>query len=79
LSTPAVRHIAKKENIDINAVPGTGKNGRVTKTDVLNFIKNGGASSASQPQQASPSANNRGFSNTMIKIAPLYGITDKDQ
>ena len=38
LSTPAVRHLAKKEGIDINGVPGTGKNGRVTKTDILNFI-----------------------------------------
>jgi len=38
LSTPAVRHIAKKEGIDINKVPGTGKNGRVTKEDLVNFM-----------------------------------------
>ena len=38
LSTPAVRHIAKKEGIDINKVPGTGKGGRVTKEDLINFM-----------------------------------------
>jgi pyruvate/2-oxoglutarate dehydrogenase complex dihydrolipoamide acyltransferase (E2) component len=38
LSTPAVRFIAKKEGIDINIVPATGKNGRVTKTDLLDFM-----------------------------------------
>jgi pyruvate/2-oxoglutarate dehydrogenase complex dihydrolipoamide acyltransferase (E2) component len=38
LSTPAVRFIAKKEGININVVPATGKNGRVTKTDLLNFM-----------------------------------------
>ena len=38
LSTPAVRHLAKSKSLDINKIPGTGKDGRVTKTDVLNFL-----------------------------------------
>lgn len=38
LSTPAVRFIAKKEGIDINDVTPTGVNGRVTKTDIINYI-----------------------------------------
>ncbi len=38
MATPAVRNIAKRENIDINKVNGTGKDGRVTKEDILNFI-----------------------------------------
>jgi pyruvate/2-oxoglutarate dehydrogenase complex dihydrolipoamide acyltransferase (E2) component len=33
-----VRFIAKKEGIDINQVPATGKNGRVTKTDIIHFM-----------------------------------------
>jgi pyruvate/2-oxoglutarate dehydrogenase complex dihydrolipoamide acyltransferase (E2) component len=36
-----VRYIAKKEGININDVPPTGKNGRVTKTDIINYISNG--------------------------------------
>jgi len=35
---PAVRHLAKKNALDINQITGTGKNGRVTKGDVLNFM-----------------------------------------
>jgi pyruvate/2-oxoglutarate dehydrogenase complex dihydrolipoamide acyltransferase (E2) component len=46
LATPAVRHIAKKHNIDINSLGGSGKDGRVTKEDVLNFINAGGKSQA---------------------------------
>ena len=38
LSTPAVRHMAKKNGLDINEVAGTGKGGRVTKEDLINFM-----------------------------------------
>ena len=38
LATPAVRFLAKKHSLDINAILGTGKGGRVTKEDVLNYI-----------------------------------------
>ena len=39
LSTPAVRHFAKKNGLDINTIPGSGKGGRVTKEDVINFME----------------------------------------
>ena len=41
LATPAVRRIAREHNVDINSIEGTGKNGRVTKEDVLNHITTG--------------------------------------
>ena len=33
-----MRHLAKKDNIDINQITGTGKGGRVTKTDLINYM-----------------------------------------
>lgn len=52
-------------------MPATGKGGRVTKTDLLQFIKSGG-----QPQPATQPAETvtvRG-----PRIAPLTGITEED-
>lgn len=39
LATPAVRSIAKRHGIDLNKVPSTGKDGRVMKEDILNFME----------------------------------------
>jgi 2-oxoglutarate dehydrogenase E2 component (dihydrolipoamide succinyltransferase) len=37
--SPAVRKLLREHDLDIGAVPGTGKGGRVRKEDVLNFVK----------------------------------------
>jgi 2-oxoglutarate dehydrogenase E2 component (dihydrolipoamide succinyltransferase) len=42
--SPAARRVAEEENVDPDQVPGTGRSGRVTKGDVLSFIKSGGGS-----------------------------------
>ena len=43
--------MAKKHNLDINQIPASGKGGRVTKEDVINFMegKTQPVSAASQP------------------------------
>lgn len=38
LATPAVRHLTKEFNVNIADVQGTGKDGRVMKEDVHNFV-----------------------------------------
>ncbi|CAG8489559.1 9976_t:CDS:2 [Diversispora eburnea] len=38
LAAPAVRRIVREHNIDIKSIKGTGKDGRVTKEDVLNHV-----------------------------------------
>ena len=48
-STPVVRKIAAEHGIAISDVPGSGHAGRVTKRDILDFIKNGGAKADSGP------------------------------
>lgn len=41
LLSPAARKIADENNIDPKSVPGTGKDGRVTKEDVMNYLSSG--------------------------------------
>ncbi len=51
--SPLVRNIAKQEGIsqsELDAISGTGKNGRVTKNDILDYIDN----RKSQPAQETP-------------------------
>lgn len=66
LATPAVRRIAKEYNVDINMLKGTGKGGRVSKEDILNYIN--------QPQPAQNPTEIRtgreiisGYKKTMVK------------
>ncbi|HEY2904922.1 MAG TPA: dihydrolipoamide acetyltransferase family protein [Vicinamibacterales bacterium] len=41
-SSPLVRKIAKEHNVDISHLTGTGIAGRVTKSDILAFVEQGG-------------------------------------
>jgi 2-oxoglutarate dehydrogenase E2 component (dihydrolipoamide succinyltransferase) len=61
--SPLVKNIARQEGISIQeleTVQGTGKDGRVTKTDILNYLPNRGKTVVSEPvktQQVSASSN----------------------
>jgi 2-oxoglutarate dehydrogenase E2 component (dihydrolipoamide succinyltransferase) len=44
--SPAGRRVAVEEGIDPSAVSGTGRDGRVTKEDLVNYGKTGGAAAA---------------------------------
>ncbi len=41
--SPAARRVAEEERIDARSVEGTGRGGRVTKGDVLSFLRGGGS------------------------------------
>jgi 2-oxoglutarate dehydrogenase E2 component (dihydrolipoamide succinyltransferase) len=57
--SPLVRNIAKEENIsatELDTIPGSGKDGRVTKEDILSYLQNRAskpAASASSPAPVS--------------------------
>ena len=66
--SPLVKKMAQKENIlqaELDTIPGTGKDGRVSKNDMLAYIKNRGASAVVSkpvvaPTQAAPVSVNGG-------------------
>jgi 2-oxoglutarate dehydrogenase E2 component (dihydrolipoamide succinyltransferase) len=51
--SPAVRRLAAEHGLDIGKIPGSGRNGRVTKADVLTFIE---ARKSGAPAPAAPVA-----------------------
>ncbi len=57
---PAARKLIDENNLDVNQIPGTGKNGGITKEDVLSFMKTGAPAAASTsapaPAKAAPAA-----------------------
>jgi pyruvate dehydrogenase E2 component (dihydrolipoamide acetyltransferase) len=48
--SPVVARIAAEHGVDVSSVPGTGRGGRVTKKDILQFVETGAA--AAPPAEA---------------------------
>jgi len=48
-SSPLVRRIARDRNVNLGNVPGTGLGGRISKTDILNFLSRQQAAPAARP------------------------------
>jgi len=82
LATPAVRRIARENNLDLSLVPSSGKDGRVLKEDVLNYLNEGASSIPATAHAASqPSSENVGavssqalVSGQQDRIEPIKGI-----
>jgi pyruvate dehydrogenase E2 component (dihydrolipoamide acetyltransferase) len=47
--SPVVRRLAEEHGLDVEAISGTGPNGRITRQDVLNFIENANESPEPTP------------------------------
>ncbi|MGV3590660.1 MAG: 2-oxoglutarate dehydrogenase complex dihydrolipoyllysine-residue succinyltransferase [Gammaproteobacteria bacterium] len=56
LMSPAAKKLIEENGLDPNTVPSTGKDGRITKEDVVNFISSGNKPAAKAVEQAAPSA-----------------------
>ncbi len=51
-SSPLVRRIAREHSLDLRRITGTGSSGRITKDDVLAYMKNGGAAASGTTRKA---------------------------
>lgn len=77
-ATPAVRKMAKENNVQLHLIKGTGPKGRIVKEDVIGFIQRGGpvaeasSSSSSSSSMAAPSSSS--------VVSPSFGsLTKADQ
>ncbi|MBM9589982.1 2-oxoglutarate dehydrogenase complex dihydrolipoyllysine-residue succinyltransferase [Leptospira sp. 201903075] len=49
---PAARKLIEENKLDVTKITGTGRNGQITKEDVILFLEKGGASTTSAPKAA---------------------------
>lgn len=54
--SPAVRRLVAENNLDVSVITGTGKGGRITRNDVVDFIAQGGASAPAPAPVSAPAA-----------------------
>lgn len=75
-TTPAVRRIAKENNVDLSQVRATGPKGRITKEDVQLYLK-GGRVSPAAPPAASPATKSSVSESTSSEediVVPIRGM-----
>ncbi|KAI9501228.1 2-oxoacid dehydrogenases acyltransferase-domain-containing protein, partial [Coemansia spiralis] len=68
-ATPAVRRIAREHSVDLQFVPGSGKDGRVLKEDVYRYIE----------RKANSTANASSASATTLLSSASVVVTGEDQ
>jgi 2-oxoglutarate dehydrogenase E2 component (dihydrolipoamide succinyltransferase) len=81
--SPLVMNIARTEGISmqhLETIPGTGKEGRVTKKDILAFVKNGEASTpAPQASAPTPAPVDAPNPKPVAKPAPTINLNPGDE
>ncbi len=86
-ATPAVRRIARENNVDLATVPGSGKDGRVTKDDILAFVSGelaprAGSSAPAAAAAAAPAAGGAAPAPAAAPMErlplPTFGIPEDD-
>jgi 2-oxoglutarate dehydrogenase E2 component (dihydrolipoamide succinyltransferase) len=71
--SPVVRKLAKEHNLDLSTITGTGRDGRITRSDVLELIDAGGGS-VPKAAPASPVSAPSAPTAASTPAAPVAGI-----
>lgn len=58
--SPSVRRLVEEHELDPSTIPASGRDGRLTKTDVLSFLENGGEKEKGEPEKKQPAAPSSG-------------------
>jgi len=69
--SPAVRRIVEDYNLDPSSIEGTGKDGRLTKADVMGAIESGKARTVAAPAAAAAPSANTGPREERVKMTRL--------
>ncbi|NKX21696.1 dihydrolipoyllysine-residue acetyltransferase [Alteromonadaceae bacterium A_SAG2] len=79
LASPAVRRVAREKNIDLSTVEGSGKKGRILKSDVLNLQHSNVDTSSQNSTFSAPSSSNaeKGDSNSTSTVLKGSVRTEK--
>lgn len=80
--SPLVRNIAKEENIslaELENIPGTGKDGRLTKNDLLDYLPKRGTAPATAPSAPSAPAPQAQTAARPAITAPAVSVSGGDE
>ena len=70
--SPAVRRLAQEHSVDVSQVQGTGLGGRITRDDVLKFVKSGPATAPAAPPARQPAGETSADGEeTYITVTPV--------
>ncbi|MDU4793057.1 MAG: biotin/lipoyl-containing protein, partial [Staphylococcus sp.] len=67
---PSVRKYAREKGVNIKAVAGSGKNGRITKEDIDNHLNGGGAQAASASNESAAASTSEETSAPQTQSVP---------
>jgi pyruvate dehydrogenase E2 component (dihydrolipoamide acetyltransferase) len=74
-SSPLVRRIAREHNVDVSGIQGSGLGGRVTKNDILGYVRNQDSGIRNQEQSAAARAPRGPESSRSESRLPSPGLT----
>ena len=80
--SPLVRSMAEQEGIsmsELEAIPGTGKDGRVTKNDMKNYLSSGRKAASTSAPAAAPAAKAAPAQTTQTITAPPVPVGQGDE